>query len=686
MEIYIKLVKDNIELKDLKKKIKLNSDIIYTSDDNGNTVSHFCSMYESYDLLFNIIKIYPKIVTYLNNEGKSCIHLINDIKYINKILNFLEKSNQLNELNIIPYDGKTLLIKMLDQYNQYNTDSLNYFNIIAKILSYKINLNIPLENPPLHYYIGNGKSDYKIVSMLLEAGANPNLKNQFGLNSLIIAILENINIDIIKLLLDNRVDINYSGPFDKFFPLNISLIKGYNNITEILLEYKPDLSYQDNNMNTPIHNALMSDKQISENIMKYLISNSNLNISNLKGQTPLYLLMKLNKWNKYALDKLFDKNFDLNLAIFDMNGNDYIYFINSLSNKILYNYINEKCIQTDYKCIEPLRSKIKEKLLQNKNFNNFNKKFDKIEMPIIIDTDHGIFGANILYNIIYLVQILKRYKNVFIPFQYFLPEKYIDQIIKLDNLNLYKSPYGKILFNTIKLWTEYFYEFAPHIIIWRDKNIYYNNRDLKIYIKKSLDSNKIRFIMIKLTLIPSLKINHANIILYDKKNNVAERFEPYGPLNYYIKDSDELDKYIYDILRENIDINILYKNPKDYMGKTKLQLISESDPVNKKLGDPDGFCLAWCFWFLELKLKNPDYETEILIQKTLKKIINTNTDLTTYIRRYAKKLDIIKNDFLREAGFNKDEFYNISYSNQRLVILLDYLSKSFCEMVQERIE
>ena len=104
-----------------------------------------------------------------------------------------------------------------------------------------------------------------------------------------------------------------------------------------------------------------------------------------------------------------------------------------------------------------------------------------------------------------------------------------------------------------------------------------------------------------------MNTSHANVILYDKKTNIAIRFEPYGPLNHYIKDSEDLDLYILGILRQSISDDITYKSPNDFMSNAKFQLVSgENDPENKKNGDPNGFCLSWIFWFIELKLKKSE--------------------------------------------------------------------------------
>ena len=675
MDIFIACIQNDI--KKIKYLIKKNKNFIYLSDNDGNTIGHLCAIYKFYDLLIKILNIYPKLITFINNKGKSIIHLVDDYDTLSKIIDIALYNEYFDELNIIQYDGKSLLINLLDKLQDFR-----YLKIIKKLLDVDIRLDIPVDSPPLSYYMDNNPN-HEVTSLLLEAGADPNQKDKNGKNPLIIAILNNVDINIIKLLLDYNADINYAGPEDKYLPLNIAL--NNNIIIHELIKYNPDLTKQDKNMNSPLHIVLQNNLDLQDDIIRYIITNSNLNIQNIDGQTPLHLLIISKNIDKYQ-DLI--KNKDLNFCIKDnnnrtpisyMNTYNYINMINKLSNKILTNICENNNTKIDFKSIEPFRSSIKNKLIKN----NY-----KIKIPNVVKTNYGIFGANIFYNVIYLIQFLKKYNDAFIPFQYFIPEKCINSIIKIQDENLFRTNYGKSLHNIIEMYTEYFYELTPSIIIWHSKDINYYDKNLYIYIKKLLDAN-IRFIIMKLTIITSKNLNHANIIIYDKKNNIIERFEPFGPVNYFIKDIDLLDKYLYNIFKDYFK-NLKYKTPHDYMEKTKFQLISnESDLKNKKMGDPDGFCLAWCYWFLELKLENPDVDTEDLITNALSNIINqNNTDqnsILNYIRNYGKKLDLLKNEFLLSIGFKDDELYNIAYNSNKFNLLFDCISNVFNRMVKERI-
>jgi hypothetical protein len=199
------------------------------------------------------------------------------------------------------------------------------------------------------------------------------------------------------------------------------------------------------------------------------------------------------------------------------------------------------------------------------------------------------------------------------------------------------------------------------VIIWKNKDEHYFPKNLFIYCKDAIEDKQIRFVILKLTLIPTMNGTHANIILYDKKNKSAERFEPFG-YNSLI-DADVLDEKIKKYL-EKIFGTITYTSPKDYLSKIKFQLISDdANPKIRKLGDPLGYCLAWTYWYLELRIGNPDIELYELIQKSFQKIKtlygHTNDFLLNFIRDYAKTLDEIKNEMLLKVGVKKQDLYSV---------------------------
>jgi hypothetical protein len=140
-------------------------------------------------------------------------------------------------------------------------------------------------------------------------------------------------------------------------------------------------------------------------------------------------------------------------------------------------------------------------------------------------------------------------------------------------------------------------------------------------------------------------------------------------------DEEKLNQFIEKLAKKIFNKDVKYINPKLFMDIAKFQIISsDSDPDNKKLGDPVGYCLAWTFWYLELRLNNPDTDPKLLVENALNKIININSNsnqVLDYIRNYSQELDKLKNNFLKKCGIKEDAYYNNNFNDNELESILD---------------
>jgi hypothetical protein len=132
--------------------------------------------------------------------------------------------------------------------------------------------------------------------------------------------------------------------------------------------------------------------------------------------------------------------------------------------------------------------------------------------------------------------------------------------------------------------------------------------------------------------------------------------------------------------------NIKMIRPTFFLNDNKFQTASNGDN-EKTLGDPQGYCLAWCFWFLELKLKNPDVDEKILTNNALENILvlydkNHNNPLLSYIREYAHKLDSEKNKILKDIGFSDHELYELKYTDNKLEKIGKYVEQYFIQKIK----
>jgi hypothetical protein len=127
-------------------------------------------------------------------------------------------------------------------------------------------------------------------------------------------------------------------------------------------------------------------------------------------------------------------------------------------------------------------------------------------------------------------------------------------------------------------------------------------------------------------------IGHALSALYDKKTNKVEIFDSIGsnlkPFKKSFKD------FFVKIYGKNVKI-VYIANRCVAFGK----LASECDETLYKYKS-EGFCVIWVFWFLELRLSNPEIPKEKLIEKALKRLEKTDK-VCSFLRGYAQFVDHI---------------------------------------------
>ncbi len=216
----------------------------------------------------------------------------------------------------------------------------------------------------------------------------------------------------------------------------------------------------------------------------------------------------------------------------------------------------------------------------------------------------------------------------------------------------------------------------PSVILWRNKNLYYIHPRIES-ILENLFKSKHRFYMIKITLIVSSQYTHANILLIDSENFTVRRFEPYGISD--VNDEIFLDRLLGDLISKIFKKKIKYYRPGDYLSGLRFQSISnDGDSTVKKMGDPGGYCLAWCLWYIELKLNNPNIEEEDLLklasEKIIKKYKSTENPYLYFIRDYARHLNDEKDKILLKLKIPKNEIYDLEYKNSNIKKISKYIN------------
>src|SRR5690606_23884156 len=105
-------------------------------------------------------------------------------------------------------------------------------------------------------------------------------------------------------------------------------------------------------------------------------------------------------------------------------------------------------------------------------------------------------------------------------------------------------------------------------------------------------------IILKLTIIVNNDFKHANILIYDVLNEYIERFDPYGKVP--MVDNESIDRFLKSFF-ENFLSNVVYISLAT--DTISFQVFSdENNYLNYVENDPDGFCVAWCIWYIETRI------------------------------------------------------------------------------------
>lgn len=644
MSNIIELINNNLWDKAIDKSINISDNIL-----DGNNILHVACIRGNIDVVNKIININKDndLIYKSNSTGLNILHIL--FKYgwydygYTIYLQFPKLLNNIDETNITPLfyilDKKELLTNILNNYIKNNTD-FNLFN--------KINLNnnktILLELIDRNDF-DNIDLIVKYVDLTIPVKSPP---LHYLLNKKI------TDLKLYKLFILINKDILELNDEMHLKPINYACLFSNNQAILLLLNFNVNLDYGGFENDFLPFNLCIKEHNIDGLLLIYKVIKI-YNIIDKNGNTYLHnlLLDNDNFTNKNKIVKYLIKNTDINKK--------------NLDNISCYNLLkNKKIIK---------KNKNNQLDVISKDFN-----FDFITSD---KNTNGIFDANFIYNILYTYYIISNYKNITCP----LTDKNNNNKEYLRQLTIQYVPYDAVylqLYNIVYAYQTYFDYILPYLIIWKNKYIYYIHPKFTDYLKNCY-RDKRRFIMIKITLILSATNSHANIVLIDKEKKDVRRFEPYGV-------SDIMDCYYLDemIKKEIINIDHIskykYYKPSDYLYDAGFQNISNHDLYkNRNIGDPEGYCLAWCFWYIELKLSNPNISEKELIENAVININKLNDDnkensFILFIRNYGKTLDKYKNNILNLIGIEESKYYNTTFSEEDKYKISIYIKQYIYKM------
>ncbi|QRI43018.1 ankyrin repeat protein [Cheloniid poxvirus 1] len=281
-----------------------------------------------------------KIVEYLlkdnnvnieDSKGMTPLHIICCFPKIKEIIKFIESEPDYGNDILITYKEliknntyevrqrmelvKLFLkrdVRVLD-FNELKVKTLeNELAIANKLIYYGacINHSDINGNTPLHFSVKN--NNFYITKLLLENGAIPNISNKYNITPLKISVNNN-NVKILKILIDacvnNNLSLDRSLMYNSIHQRNIESIK-------LLADNGMDINAVDKEYDfTPLYYA--AAYVVDASIVKYLIKiGADVNKkSGLFQTTPLFGSLR----NKQITELLIDNGADVNCM--DCNGN-----------------------------------------------------------------------------------------------------------------------------------------------------------------------------------------------------------------------------------------------------------------------------------------------------------------------------------------------------------------------------
>ena len=617
--IHICAIRGKEEILNLLEDKKIDK---FLSNGRGDNILHLL-LKNGWDIMaITITKLYPELLDYINFYKVYPIsNCIDRIDILIKLIEIIIKNKYTDQINVSDINGTTFVNKIISQKNK----NLNLFELIEPYIDF----NLPKSNPVLIHTILT--KQIELAKRFIKKDKGINIPNLFYLYP-IHAALSIESEELIELMLKSKSFkselLDYGGLQNNYLPLNMCLKfiqtngvkQKYINLTKMILNKITKFSAIDMNKNTYGHNAIQ---------LKYKLKN--------KKDKNLNELLKM-------LEKII-KNSDKDYK--NLEG-------------ITINFI-EKNKKTSLKC--------------EINENN------KIIFPeTIFKSNNGLFNSDLIHNMMYFIYILRKYDSATMPIiklSETVRKEANNILAKLQFQEIDYDPYYTGLREIIKIGYELFPEMMPTIILWKDKNLHWFDPHFDEVIKNHLNgthNEKKRFIIIKVSYLVRPESLHANVIIFDKKDNSYRRFEPYGSIS--TDDEMYLDKLVMDVFLKYKKMKIKYYKPGDFLEKGRFQAISNDSVIDvKKTGDPLGYCLAWCLWYIELKLNNTSLSENELIEQAAEKIYvtycNSNSPYIDFIRDYSRKLNDEKDKLFEEFGIDPNNFYNIAYDNNDLNMITE---------------
>lgn len=603
--------------------LKLQKFPIYIENNEGLNGFHLAAKEYNFEILSYLIKTYPEYLYNRNNKSEAWTAYLDFEEFPRVMKSFpdLDWDDLIISGTKLPYQLLKALIVNLSKDKLYQF--LKLFNIRPD-----------MKNPYLFAIVQNPSLKTDEIINILDTFTDEelNLKDtKASGEGILLDALELKNEKLVDYLISRNIDYDYYTFIKAENPLIVSffndIIENKNIYTPKILKlliksnpefYKQTNKYLDNIAHSIFYIRINRNKQITENI-------------NSQNYSPDFLILKnldSDSWNQINIEKLAPFNLITKL--------DWDIF----SHLIKPDFLIEKNILEKIYTDPNIDSRWK------RTMNNLKVYEKKEDLDIKVDDENyahaTLFQAKFKDVGIFAIHLANKWKhNLVVP----NTASYL-----LNNLTYENTfPFADDVISKEPVF--------PWVISFHNTNEYYIHPYLNNIINSERRNGQKRFATVFVSLIYE-KLLHANILIYDFKNMTVERFEPYG--NSILVDPD-----IDDVLEEDLCWNtgLKYIRPKDYLPYTGFQTISDENyAMNKKNGDYGGFCLAWCLFYLESRLKNPELKPDILVKKLINKINNSDIKFSEFIRNYSNKINEYRIQHLEKAGVHPKDISNSQMS------------------------
>jgi hypothetical protein len=180
-----------------------------------------------------------------------------------------------------------------------------------------------------------------------------------------------------------------------------------------------------------------------------------------------------------------------------------------------------------------------------------------------------------------------------------------------------------------------------------------------------------KIIIFRLRILSDKPIGHANILIFRRKTNTIEHFEPYGFESIYKSNIKYVEKKLVKFIKKlnKYLLKNKWTNPIKLIESSQICPMVGPQTLERKSSfkkpDEKGFCAVWSLLLGELSLKFSDFTTKEIVDKLLK-LFPTGDKLLFLITGYIAKTNLIleKNmEQILNKEISETDIYKISNIN-----------------------